>query len=214
MTIEDLRVSEFEEEYENSPAQESFLNGENNSGENKESVPISASSINIDVKKSLLTNDDDLNPKNFFGRWLGPIREGSLRGSTLAMASITFGGGCLAFPSAMKSVGWAMALILFFCVAVCSYYTLVILMRAGIKKKTYDYNGLIELSMGSKMVMFSDINNLILCVGVIMSYQKFIYSFASDILEAFFDVDKKNQMIQILIILFCFFFIQIPLTLM
>jgi amino acid permease len=130
------------------------------------------------------------------------------------MASITFGGGCLAFPSAMKSLGWLMALIVFSIVAIFSYYTLVILMRAGIKKKTYEYNGLIELSMGSKMVWFSDINNLILCAGVIMSYQKFIYSFASDILEAFFDIDKNNQLNQILIILFCYFFIQIPLTLM
>jgi amino acid permease len=130
------------------------------------------------------------------------------------MASITFGGGCLAFPSAMKSLGWAMALILFLVVAIFSYYTLVILMQSGIRKKTYNYNGLIELSMGSKMVWFSDINNLILCMGVIMSYQKFIYSFATDILDAFFGVDKNDKLIQISIILFCFLFIQIPLTLL
>ena len=79
-----------------------------------------------------------------------------------------------------------MALILFILVAICSYYTLVILMRAGIRKKIYDYNGLIEISMGSKMVIFSDVNNVILCVGVIMSYQKFIYSFAHDVLKLFF----------------------------
>ena len=67
--------------------------------------------------------------------------------------------------------------------------------------------------MGEKMVLFSDINNLIICIGVLMTYQKFIYSFASSILEAFFDIETKSVNVQIIMILSCFLFIQIPLTL-
>lgn len=85
-------------------------------------------------------------------------------------------------------------------------------MNAGIKTKTYDYNALILNSMGKRMVVFSDINNLILCIGVIMSYQKFVYEFAMDILFAFFGVDKESKVVKIIIILVCFLFIQIPLT--
>lgn len=163
-------------------------------------------------KADFEAHEDELAPKNLCERLFGPIREGSLRGSTLAMASITFGGGCLAFPSALKNLGCILGLIVFVIVAIVSYYTLVILINAGIKTNTYDYNGLILKTMGKKMVVFSDINNLILCIGVIMSYQKFVYEFALDILSAFFGMDKNSKLLKVIIILICFFCIQIPLT--
>jgi len=98
-------------------------------------------------------------------------------------------------------------------VALISFYTLGILTQAGIKTGIYDYNMLIEKFLGHKTVVFSDINNLLLCLGVIVGYQKFIYEFAIDILEYFFIIDPKDMnKIEIYIIIGCFLLIQIPLT--
>jgi hypothetical protein len=92
--------------------------------------------------------------KSIWVRFFGPIKEGSLRGSVLAMASITFGGGCLAFSSAIRDMGLINGLILFFFVAGISFYTLGILTQAGIKTGIYDYNQLIEKFLGHKFVVF------------------------------------------------------------
>jgi len=190
-------------DFKNSEGQRGYISKENDSDNNI---------VKNNSETSLLDYDDELAPRNLCERWFGPIREGSLRGSTLAMASITFGGGCLAFPSAIKNTGCIMGLIIFIIVAAISYWTLVILMNAGIKTKNYDYNNLILKSMGKKFVTFSDVNNLILCIGVIMSYQKFIYEFALSILEAFFGVKQDDKNVKIYVILICFILIQIPLT--
>lgn len=151
--------------------------------------------------------------KSIWLRLFGPIKEGSLRGSVLAMASITFGGGCLAFSSAIRDMGLINGLLLFFFIAFISFYTLGILTQAGIKTGIYDYNALIEKYLGHKTVVFSDINNLILCLGVIVGYQKFIYEFGFDILDYFFTIEKSEaQKIQLYLIIVCLLLIQIPLT--
>jgi len=170
-----------------------------------------ASSNNKDVEEEEFLDSK----KNFWIRLFGPIKEGSLRGSVLAMASITFGGGCLAFSSAIRDMGLVNGLLLFLFVALISFYTLEILTQAGIKTEIYDYNQLIEKFLGKRMVFISDINNLILCLGVIVGYQKFIYEFAIDILNYIFELNKHDvdlKMIQLYIILVCFIAIQIPLT--
>ncbi len=151
--------------------------------------------------------------KSIWIRFFGPIKEGSLRGGVLAMASITFGGGCLAFSSSFRDMGLINGLIIFFIIAFISLYTLVLLTISGVKSGIYDYNLLIEKFMGKKMVIFSDVNNLILCLGVIVGYQKFIYEFAIDIIEYFFDdLKKQTENVELYVILICFLFIQIPLT--
>src|SRR5689334_4112092 len=81
-------------------------------------------------------------------RFFGPIRSGSLRGATIAMASITFGGGCLSFPSAVAQVGPIVGFFMLFFIAYLSYYTLSLLLEDGTKTKIMDYNGLIEKTMG------------------------------------------------------------------
>jgi sodium-coupled neutral amino acid transporter 11 len=166
------------------------------------------------IDDSIKTNNPDPNPGNFLTRWFGPIGKGSLRGSTLALASLTFGSGCLAFPSAIRSVGLVMGIIFFFIISILTYYSLYIMIDAGIRKKRLDYLYLVKLTMGRKMVWVSVIMNSVLRVGAIMSYQKFCYSFASDVLEAYFSIDKKSQLVQISIISICFLFIQIPLCLL
>jgi amino acid permease len=146
-------------------------------------------------------------------RYFGPVRSGSLRGATIAMASITFGGGCLAFPSAVAQCGPIIALAIFIFVATISYYTLSLLLENGTKTKIMDYNELIVKTMGTKMLLFSDINNIILCFGTIMSYQLTVYNFAlQEGSEVFgFDITPKHRLY---LQLFCFCFIQIPINLL
>lgn len=158
--------------------------------------------------------EEDLLRKSIWRRLFGPIKGGSLRGSILAMASITFGGGCLAFSSAIRDMGLVNGLILFFYVALISFYTLSILTQAGIQTGIYGYNELIEKYIGKKMVVFSDINNLFLCLGVIIGYQKYIYEFAEDVINHFVDKADLPSNYQLYIMLACFIFIQIPLTML
>ncbi len=146
-------------------------------------------------------------------RYFGPIKSGSLRGSTVAMASITFGGGCLAFPYVTSQCGPIIALVIFIFAALASYYTLKLLLDEGVKSGIMDYNDLVNHAMGPRMVFFSDINNLILCLGVIMSYQLTVYKFALQLLKKYFDVDP-DDVYNKLILQSCCFFIQVTLCMM
>jgi amino acid permease len=151
---------------------------------------------------------------NFFYRWFGPIRSGSLRGSTFAMASITFGGGCLAFPYAVMQCGPIVGLIIFLICGLCSYYTLKILLDDGVKAKILDYNQLLELTQGKGMVTFSDINNIIMCIGIIMSYQLTVYRFAAQLGHKYFSLDLEEGINKLILMGVCLVCIQIPLSLL
>ena len=166
--------------------------------------PYTANSIGDKLRDDDLIEEDDDDPTNneeysimlekrpCWRRYFGPIGSGSLRGSTIAMASITFGGGCLAFPNAVAQCGPIVAFIIFSIVAAASFYTLWILLEDGMKARIMDYNGLIEKTMGNKMVIFSDINNMILCLGVIMSYQLTVYNFAMELLKDVSDIEDNQ----------------------
>ena len=188
---------------------------------NDKIISITDDNINPHDNKSseLMLSEDGLGGESTPGvtgclrRWFGPIGGGSLRGSTIAMASITFGGGCLAFPNAVAQTGPIVAAIVFIIVAIFSYYTLYILLDSGLKAQVMDYNNLIEKTMGKKMVFFSDINNLILCIGVIMSYQLTVYNFALELGYIYFGVEKTS-INKLIVISFCFVLIQMPLSLL
>jgi amino acid permease len=132
----------------------------------------------------------------------------------ISKTSLTFGASCLAFPFAVKSVGLITSLILFFTAAILNYYSNHILVKSAIQRKKLNYVELINVSLGRKFIWILDLNYIILYFAAIMSYQKFIFYFASDILEAYFQIDKNNNLYKILTILFCFLFIQIPLCLL
>lgn len=164
--------------------------------------------------------NDDQDPEDFpnrdnkscFQRWFSKISGGSLRGSIFAVASVTFGGGCLAFPIAIAKSGPLIGFSIFFFSAWISYLTASYLIEVGISEKTMDYNALVVKSAGNKMRIFADINNIILCMGVIMSYQYMVYGFLQIILKDLFDleIDTTGRVIMVLI---CTIFIQIPLSL-
>jgi amino acid permease len=159
-------------------------------------------------------NTFDIVNKKCWERFFGPIRGGSLRGATIAMASITFGGGCLSFPNAVAQTGPFIGLIMIIIVAYISYYTLTLLLEDGSKTKIMDFNGLIEKTMGKRMVLFSDIFNIFLCFGTIMSYQLTVYNFALQLGEEFFGIDKENKLNKLYLQLICTFAIQIPISML
>lgn len=159
-------------------------------------------------------HEEENEHKTWFGRCCGPIRSGSLRGSTFAMASITFGGGCLAFPYAVAQCGPIIGMIIFILCGACSYYTLKILLDDGVKAKIMDYNNLLEHTMGKGMVVFSDINNIIMCIGIIMSYQLTVYRFALQLGNHYFGIDPEDSMNKLILMSVCFVLIQVPLSLL
>jgi amino acid permease len=153
--------------------------------------------------------------KGFFMRYFGPIKGGSLRGKVVALASITFGGGCLAFSKALQIMGLGLGLLMFSLIGLISLYTMALLTSSGKKSKILDYNLLVEKFIGKKMLIFTDINNLILCLGIIIGYQKYIYQFLLDILKYFIEFsDNEEKKYELYILLICFLFVQLPLTLM
>jgi amino acid permease len=144
-------------------------------------------------------------------RYLGPIKSGSLRGSTIAMASITFGSGCLSFPNAISKCGPIVGLAIFITIAIASYYTLWSLLKDGLKSKFMDYNELMTNTLGATYVFFSDVMNLLLCLGSIMSYQITVYRFGLELLNLFFGIEI-NDTNRLYLQIACFIFIQIPIN--
>lgn len=151
--------------------------------------------------------------KNCLHRWFDKIRGGSLRGSIFAVASVTFGGGCLAFPAAMAQSGLMIGFLIFFLAAILSYITLRYLLDIGLQNKTLDYNELVKMSVGDNFRVFADINNIILCIGVVMTYQYMIYQFIENILNDYAGY-KVTTFSKLMLVLGCMILIQIPLGLL
>jgi len=154
--------------------------------------------------------------KTCFKRYFGSIGPGSLRGGIFAMASITFGSGCLSFPNAVKSSGPVLSIFIFCIVLAVSYWTLTLLIKAGRKLQLNDYNDLIVATIGNKFRVFSDINNILLCLGTIMSYQYTISGFSTDLAKDFFDYvpESDTSMFKFIQMFSCMILFQIPLGLL
>lgn len=144
-------------------------------------------------------------------RYFGPIRGGSLRGSTVAMASITFGGGCLSFPYAIAQSGPILGLIIFIIVGVISFWTLKILLINGFESQTMDYNKLTVRAAGNLLNQVANISNIILVLGLLISYQYIIMSLCLQSMNFFFNTscEGTTKIIQIVVCAVC---LQIPLS--
>jgi amino acid permease len=146
-----------------------------------------------------------------FERYFSPIKDGSLRGSTIALASITFGGGCLSFPYAIAQSGPILGLIIFVIVGILSYWTLKILLINGLESEIMDYNKLTVKAVGNVMNTIANISNIILVLGLLVSYQYIIMSLSLQSLNFFFGTscDGVTKAIQMVV---CAVFIQIPVS--
>lgn len=163
--------------------------------------------------KATLEDVPNRENRNCFQRWFHKMTGGSLRGSIFAVASVSFGGGCLAFPAAIAKVGPFIGFLIFVFSAYVSYLTTFYLVETGIKRKIHDYNQLVIQAIGNKWRIFADINNIVLCFGVIMSYQYMVYEFLQLVLNQLFGIEISD-MNKLIIVLICCFAIQIPLSLL
>jgi amino acid permease len=170
-------------------------------------------SDNKDLLRATLEDVPNRENRNCLDRWFHKISGGSLRGSIFAVASVSFGGGCLAFPAAIAKVGPFIGFLIFCFSAYVSYLTVVYLVETGIKRKIHDYNELVVQAIGNKWRIFADINNIVLCFGVIMSYQYMVYEFLQIVLNQLFGIET-NDLNKLIIVLICCFGIQIPLSLL
>lgn len=167
----------------------------------------------LDHKKYYEENATNVHKLSFATRYFAPIKEGSLRGSIISIASITFGGGCLSFPYAIAQTGPLLGFLIYLFIGIFSYWTIYILYINGYEAKILDYNKLTEEYLGVWNRRIADASNLILCYGLLISYQYIICSLCLQSLNYFFNTecDGVTKVIQILV---CMLFIQIPLSTM
>lgn len=164
-------------------------------------------------KKNLFDEKSNINGLSCLTRYFGPIKGGSLRASIMAMASLTFGGGCLSFPYAIAKSGPILGLIIFILVALVSYWTLKILFINGIKTNNMNYNDIAEIAGGKFLRKITNISNVIITLGLIISYQYIINCFCLQVLNYFFgtNCETTNKIISLVV---CCILFQIPLSTM
>ena len=213
------------EEQENIPQENSSPNKEDNNNENNdnnndterqtESMPIGSETLLS--RESYLEDDfnDEKSDKTMWERCCGPIRAGSLRGAVLSLASIVFGICGFTFPIGFSNLGLIPSFVLLVVLCSICYWSLSALLFAARKKKILKYGPLIKECLGSKMALFSDINNIIFCIGILMSYEFTISTFFMDIYGKFFTVTEDNEkLIKLIQMGGCMLLFQLPLSLL
>lgn len=192
---------------------ENSQNAKNNNNHDKDSDLEESILDDADHKKFYEENGTNVNKLSFTTRYFSPIKEGSLRGSIVSIASITFGGGCLSFPYAIAQTGPLLGFIIYSLIGIFSYWTIYILYINGYEAKILDYNKLTEEYLGVWNRRIADFSNLLLCFGLLISYQYIISSLCLQSLNYFFNTECEGvtKIIQILI---CMALIQIPLSTM
>ena len=161
------------------------------------------------------TFEDEKSNKSCCERYFSPIKGGSLRGAVISLASIVFGISGLAFPLGFDNMGLVPALILLTFLCSVTYWSLAALLQAGRKKKIMHYGLLIKECLGNKMALMSDINNIIFCFGVLMSFEFTISSFFFDIFGKFYTINSDNEKtIKLIQMGTCMILLQLPLSLL
>lgn len=136
-------------------------------------------------------------------RWFAPLTGGSLRGSTIAFASITFGVGCLSFPQAFADIGLIPGLTMFIVICLLSYWSLYVLILAARRKRTMHFQTLIKRVLGKGIFYTSEANNMLLLFGILIAYEKAISDIAMTLLNIFFGLDPKNSYTKLIQMIIC-----------
>lgn len=162
-------------------------------------------------------NDNILDEESKMGccqRYFAPIASGSLRGSIMAIASICLGPASLSLPIAMTNMGLIPGTILFLTLSIIPYLSLLNFNEIGRKKKIMNYSNLIKACLGDTMVLVIDINNIIFCFGMLMSFQFTSNLFFMEVMHTFFETNLNNEELKLIQMSLCMILVQIPLSLM
>ena len=188
----DLNTNENESKKEELTEQLAQINN------NKSEIPLPGEVV---PREYFYDDDFDETPyrsnKTCFQRYFGKIQSGSLRGSIISMASIVFGIAGLAYPVGFANIGLIPGIILFAIISLFNYLSLYALIFTARKEKINHYGMLIQKVLGNTMAMISDINNIIFCVGVAMSYEFTIQSFFQETCLKFFPDLTSTQLLVI-----------------
>lgn len=150
-----------------------------------------------------------------FKRYFGPIKAGSLRGAIISLASIVFGIGALPFPHAFSNMGLIPGCVLMLLFSFISYWTLCLLLQSGRKMREFNYSRLIKKCFGHNISRLIDINNILFCIGIIMSFEFTISTFFLDIFDNFYPLSKTNtSYLKVIQIATSVLFVLIPLSLL
>ena len=169
--------------------------------------------IDIDyLDDRVLDQEQDL---DCMTRYFSPLQSGSLRGSIISVAAICFGPASLSFPVAFTNVGLIPGILMFVLLASIAYWSLNNLIIIARKKKILNYSKLIKECLGDKMLLLSDINNLVFLFGVLMAYEFTISNFFMDIVKPFYPIGTDDiNTVKFYQMAICMFCLQLPLSLL
>ena len=103
-------------------------------------------------------------------RFFSPIKEGSIRSSIFAIASVCLGMGTMAMPLAFSKISLVGGCI-FLCVGAClAYWSLCILIESSRKLKTTNYSDSVKESLGTAASKILDISILLNAFGNLLGY--------------------------------------------
>jgi len=135
---------------------------------------------------SLATNNEKPEPtfqKTFTERFFSPIKEGSIRSSIFAIASVCLGMGTMAMPSAFSKMSLVGGIIFLTVGACLGYWSLCILIESSRKMKTDNYSDSVKKSFGLIPSKILDISILLNSFGNLLGYMitsnYYLYSFIS-----------------------------------
>ena len=132
----------------------------------------------------------------FFDRILHPVQYGSLKGSIFGLSSMCLGAGSLALAKRCQQFGMVNFLLLLILGALCAYWCLVMMIKAGKNIKEKNYSNVVKIILGKKVGVFIDIIIALFLFGKIVFYQVIIYQMIGavvyDIMKIAGKLDEKE----------------------
>jgi uncharacterized membrane protein len=111
--------------------------------------------------------------KAWANAFFAPITKGSLRTSIFCLLCVNFGSVCLTMPYTMKTVGVISSLVIFVISSLAAHWTMTLIGKTADKEKIYEYEELVDMHYGSKLVILTSVMQLINNLGAIIAWNKY-----------------------------------------
>ena len=111
----------------------------------------------------------------FFERLLHPIQYGSLRGSIFALSSMCLEASSMVLAIRSQQFGMVNFLVFLILGALCAYWCLIMMIKAGKNIKEKVYSKVVTTILGKKMGVFMNISIALYLYGALISFQVISY---------------------------------------
>jgi len=108
--------------------------------------------------------------QNCIQRTINLLKPGSLHGSMFSLALITLGSASLAFPQKYEQMTLIAGVIGTILGGIITYWTLNLLIIAGLKHNLFDYSRLLKKLYGAGFGIVLDVTILVYTFGVVILY--------------------------------------------